>query len=323
MSQEIKEFFVSRVEKGEQHRLGQLIDDVLSTEIGTRLLTNFLESAGTIEVVKKIEAPGARAQYSPSDNCITLTHKAASSDFIHELGHARQFSKRPDLVAIERMASPASKAHLSVLLESDCWALTAIYWKQFIRQNPQAAATLLDKERTAFSHLNSITPFRDKIREGVPSHVVRNVTEDNTTYFYNKLKMLSQFMMATIRGDHEHEAYAPDLQEDLFLLQRDVLRRKTDAKWAGSLFRKYAEGQSDEDLNAHQYTEDVLSDVRQRLGVHKIDASGNSKEIHRACDLALRHLSRLEDVSAETFESLIRMAKAGGMTRALQKSVQR
>ena len=38
MSHEIKEFFVSRVEKGEQHRLGQLIDDVLSTEIGTRLL---------------------------------------------------------------------------------------------------------------------------------------------------------------------------------------------------------------------------------------------------------------------------------------------
>ena len=54
MSQRIKEYFVSQVEKGEKDRLLELIDDLLNTEIGTRLLDNFLQSGGRVSVVNKI-----------------------------------------------------------------------------------------------------------------------------------------------------------------------------------------------------------------------------------------------------------------------------
>lgn len=243
--------------------------------IGRILLNDFFESKGKIKVAAKIDKGTARGQYTSHNNTIILAENSTSTDLIHELAHARQFRKAPQLN--ERM-SILDHAHLITMLEGDAWALSMIYWKEFITNYSDSASWFLKKEGKAFIHLMSVHPtkFFD----------ILSLDEDPSA------KSLVEFMRTHAKIN------SPRTESEV---RQDLYDPDTDAKWAGDMFKQWFDFQHTDGTNSFDYISRDLIFSAEKLAELRT-YSTNPRELNWCrfnFSMALDAITNLEDLGIE------------------------
>jgi len=204
----------------------------------------------------------SRASYATYANAVILTNRTTPSDIVHELGHARQMRLRPDVLKVGRKKlHPLTAAHIDVLIEADCWAISSIFDKQFIRVNRddvEKLAAYMKADRKHFVHSRNVVPVKF---EG-----------DRRQYSALEIDVVS-----AIKYLH-HLAQGLDGESGMDEFIEWIAKDSTDADWAVRAFKASFRDSSFKDgfSNSYQYAGSEFTRYLQDLVLHVNNDGGHN-----------------------------------------------